>query len=104
MNYFCLKFYFLLSENKSLIPVMHMYYLHDFFDWVLSLSLEQVEKNGDQLQNDFTKYFYCFVLDKRISFKMYVKVYFIFKFLMERAYLTQICIDTFLDSLGSAEI
>lgn len=45
-----------------------------------------------------------FVLEKGVSFKMYVKVYFIFKFLMERAYLTHICIDVFLDSLGSAEI
>lgn len=35
---------------------------------------------------------------------MYVKVYFIFKFQMERACLTQIFIDMFLDSLSSAEI
>lgn len=54
-----------------------MYYLHHFFDWVLPLS-EQMEKNGEHLQNDFTEYFYCFVLEKGVSFKMYVKVYFIF--------------------------
>lgn len=82
---------------------MHMYYLLDFFDWVLPLSLEQMEKNGEQLQNDFTEYL-CFVLENGVSFKMYTKVYLIFKFQMERAYLTQICTDTFLDSFGSAEI
>lgn len=83
---------------------MHIYYLHDFLDRVLPLSLEQMEKNGGQLQNDFTEYLYCFVLEKEVSFKMYVKVYLIFKFQMERAYLTQIFIDIFLDSLSSAEI
>lgn len=41
-----------------------MYCLHDFFDWVLPLSLEQMEKNVEQSQNDFTEYLYCLVLEK----------------------------------------
>lgn len=74
-------------------------------------SLEQMEKSGERLWNDYTEYLYiyCSMLEKTsllLYFKMYFEgIFYIFKFQMEKVYLNQIsCIGTLLDSLVSADI
>lgn len=85
---------------------MHIPCLHDFFDWLLSQSLEQMVKNGKQLQNDYTEYLhiYCSVPENGVNppFIFHIWRYILYFWIPNRKGLSNpiSCIGTLLIYLG----